>query len=467
MLDARMILRGERPFVDFAYHQPPLHLYLLAAAGKLFGPTLFGFRLLSVASVAATGVLLFMLTRPFVGIVAALLAQAVFLFTPAQMGAFGAVAETPMVLFTVVGVVLLFLGSSRASAYGSAVAFVLALLVKPTCMLMVVAAALSLAWGRAWRRLADFTLAGLIASAIGLGLVFTSTQGRFADVLAFHAAHLGARSAGMWTTIDSGFAETRALLGIATPWQWAWHCFGNFYDVPAAHLSIGVLVLSLAGLPLWVSSYAKSQPALRAFAVAWPASSWILDFAGVDFVSAKYFIPFLAWSSFLVAAVWCLAIRWLRPIARAIIAAAVVLVLATHFRTSLNEHRDPSFYDTADRIAAQYTTVVSFTPMLFAATTIAPGCGFENAALTYGTFGETLLAGSLARFRVSDAQLIGCLRRNPELPIVIDWAFYFFTRPGSALRAYLAGEGADHRLFFSPAAFEQWNRPVLTMRPGE
>ena len=48
---------------------------------------------------------------------------------------------------------------------------------------------------------------------------------------------------------------------------------------------------------------------------------------------------------------------------------------------------------------------------------------------------------------------------------MIDWAFYFFTRPGSALREYLAGEGNDRRLFFSPQALAQWDRPLLSMSP--
>ena len=51
------------------------------------------------------------------------------------------------------------------------------------------------------------------------------------------------------------------------------------------------------------------------------------------------------------------------------------------------------------------------------------------------------------------------------MPVVIDWAFYFFTRPGSRLREYLAGEGSAQRLYFSPDAVQQWDRPLLRMSP--
>src|SRR6185369_5098510 len=80
ILGARFVGRGLRPFVDFAVHQPPLHLYLLALSGKVFGATLFGYRMLSVLSVAGTGFLVFWLVQAFMGPVPALVAQAVYLF---------------------------------------------------------------------------------------------------------------------------------------------------------------------------------------------------------------------------------------------------------------------------------------------------------------------------------------------------------------------------------------------------
>jgi hypothetical protein len=47
--------------------------------------------------------------------------------------------------------------------------------------------------------------------------------------------------------------------------------------------------------------------------------------------------------------------------------------------------------------------------------------------------------------------------------VVVDWAFYIFTRPGSPLRSYLQGEGSQQRIFFSPEARDQWNSPALWM----
>ena len=110
IMDARHVARGHRPFVDFAYHQTPLYPYVLALAGKLAGPTLVGYRTLSLASMAASGLLLFALTRPVVGVFPALAAQIFFLFSQSQIYAISAVPEPVCVALTLLGLVLLFHG---------------------------------------------------------------------------------------------------------------------------------------------------------------------------------------------------------------------------------------------------------------------------------------------------------------------------------------------------------------------
>src|SRR5690606_4441835 len=157
----------------------------------------------------------------------------------------------------------------------------------------------------------------------------------------------------------------------------------------------------------------------------------------------RYFIPFWAFAALLASAWLWLAERMLgrRPVAAA--AAVAVLVLGAHFRATLGSDADPWFWGRSHAIAAEHPTIVSFSPIFFAATGARPGCGFGNSALTYGSFGESfLLTERTRRFQFTDERLIACLRADPNLRVVIDWAFYFFTRPGSALRAYLAGEGS-------------------------
>jgi len=461
IVEARLILQGQRPFVDFIHHQPPLHLYLLALSGKVFGETLVGFRMLSVVSVAGSGVLLFALCRPFVGVFPALAAESVFLFSPSQMHALNAVAEGPMVFFTLLGVVLLFLGRRRVSTVASAVAFVVALLVKPTCLGVVVAAAASLAWSREWRRLIDLALSGIVAAAAAIAWTIVQTQGVYADLLSVQLRRLSGQSVDVFQIFSNeyGFGELRRIFGIETRGQWAMFGFRIFNFYPETYVPLALLLLSLLGVPLWVGKIARRRPALRAFAVLWPASYVVANFFVLPYVSSKYFVPFLSFSAFLLAAVLEVAQRYVGPT----IAAAGWAPLGMFFVSIVTRHLDPWYYGRADWLVHQYPSLVSFSPMMFAATGTEPACGFVNPANSYGYGAQILLASDrMAKFRFSDERLIECLRANPETHFVVDFWFYYFTRPGSPLRDYLRGEGSSQQLFFSPEALEQWDNPYIT-----
>lgn len=465
VLDARFLARGARPFVDFAHHDLPLHLYLLAAAGEVFGPSLFGYRLLSLLSLAASGLVLFALARPFVGTIPALAAQAIFLFSTVQDRSMTAVPETPALLLTLIGAWLLFVRRERWSAWASGAVFVLALLVKPNCLAMIGAAALSLAWAREWRRLADLTIAGVATALAGLAWVAWLSDGIFTDVLRLQLTRIGTHTVGMWA-IDSGFADMRRLGGIATAQHWAWVNVKTFFHWPAETLPAALAALAALAVPVWLLGCGRRQPALQAFVVLWPASYLVLNFLVMDFVSPRYFIPTFGFVA-LLAAGWVWLVERLAGRAVAgILALAGTLALAGLLATSLGHDADHWFWGRSQWIADAHPRVVSFTPIHFAATGTEPACGLSNPALTYGAFGENFLVSERMRgLRVSDASLLACLRADPTLPVVVDWAFYFFTRPGSPLRAYLAGEGERQRLFFSPDAVTQWDRPILHMSP--
>jgi 4-amino-4-deoxy-L-arabinose transferase-like glycosyltransferase len=463
MLDARFIARGERPFADFAHHEPPLHLYLLTLSGKVFGQTVFGYRMLSLVSIAASGFLLFCLVRPFGGAIPALIAETIFLFSPLHTRGLSAVPETPMVACTLLATLLLFVGRRRWTGYAGGVAFVGALLIKPTCLPMVVAAAASLAWARDWRRLRDFAVAGVLGGVAGLTWMLLVSDGAFADILRFQVSRIGTRSISMWS-IDTGFADIRRLAGIETPRQWAVRSFLEFFHWPAEYAPMALFAAALLAVPVWIARL--GDPALRAFVVLWPASWLWADFVGLDFVSPRYFQPFAAFGAFLLAGWPWLAQRWIPAAAVAAAGGVAGLVLAADLRPALAENVDPWYWGRLHWIAREAPTVVSFSPMLFAATGTEPGCGLANAALTWGGFGEAWPQTDRTRgFRFSDERVIACLRARPDVPIVIDWAFYFFTRPGSPLRRYLAAEGSGQRLFFSPEALQQWERPLLQMSP--
>ncbi len=465
MLDARAIQHGQRPFVDFAHHEVPLHLHALSLFGRVFGATPFGYRLLSLVALAASGVALFWLARPFVGAMPALVAEAAFLFSPVQSRALTAVPETPALLCLLVATVLLYTRESRRSAWASGAVFVLAVLLKPQYLVVAAAAALSLVVARQWQRLADFAAAGVLAVLVGVGWVVLASDGIVLDVARFQLTRVTTHRGGMWS-IDSGFADMRRLLGVETPRQWAVIGFQTFFQTRVASTPLALFVLGLLAIPVWVVGCARARPALAAFVVLWPASLLVLNFALMDFASPRYFIPYAAFAAFLLSAWVWLAERALGTWTAGALAAVAGAVLVGQLATTLGSDSDPWFWGRSHAIAEEHARVVSFNPILFAATGTEPGCGLANAALTYGSFGAHFLAAErLRRFRIDDDDLIACLRADPAMPVVIDWAFYFFTRPGSRLREYLAGEGSAQRLYFSPDAVQQWDRPLLRMSP--
>ena len=465
MLDARLLARGRRPFVDFPHHEMPLQLYLLEASGALFGQTVFGYRMLSLLATAASGVVIAALSLPFVGALPALAAEMLFLFSPVQTRALTAVPETPMLLLSLVGMWCLFVGRGGRSAAVAGVVFVLALLTKSTAFPVVVAAATSLVVARDWNRLGAFALAGVTAAVLGLAWSSWLSDGIFLEILRFQLARIGTRQVGMWT-FDSGFRDLMQNAHIDRPSQLALSSFKTFYQVSLESVPLAIVALAFIAVPVWVFRCVRERPAFRAFIVLWPAWSLITNFVVLDFVTPRYFIPFHACAALLSAAwVWLLERRLPSGVV-AVVGLAVGLALAVHTATVLESDRDLWFWGRTQWIAEHHPRVVSFSPIFFAATGSEPGCDLANPALTYGAFGEALLTTPRTRgFRFSDERLIQCLRADPTIPVVVDWSFYFFTRPGSLLRRYLDGEGSAQRLYFSPESVEQWSRPLLRMNP--
>jgi 4-amino-4-deoxy-L-arabinose transferase-like glycosyltransferase len=462
MLEARFILRGLRPFVDFPHHEMPLQLYLLALSGKLFGQTVFGYRMLSLLSTAGSGFLLFLLARPLVGPLPALVSQAVFLFSPVQVRALTAVPETPMLFFSLLGTLLLFMGRDRRAVFAAGVSFVVSLFIKPTSFVVVAAAVFSLAYAREWARLKDLAASGVLAAAGGFALAIYLSDGVLADIMIGQVMRVATRSANMWS-FDSGFADMRRLGGIEKPWQWALVSFGGFYQ---SNLTLALFIVSLLALPIWVLRCVRSRPGLQAFSILWPAFYFALNFVALDFVSARYFMPYQAFSAFLVAGWVWLALRYLPSLIQTIAATVVCLVLVSALATTIGNDRDSWYLGRLHWIAQEYPSVLSFSPMFFAATGAEPACDFVAPVTTYREFGSAVLVTDRTRkFWFSDERLIQCLRDNPQTRVVIDWAFYFFARPGSALREYLAGEGRERRVFFSPDSAWQWDQPVLRISP--
>ncbi len=462
ILQARSILRGLRPLVDFPSVDLSAHLYLTAASAKLFGETLAGCRMLSVLSVAASGILVYCLTRPVGGSIPALAAEGLFLSFPGNTRSLTVVPETPMVLFMLLGIYLLFQREQRWAPYAAGVAFVVAIMIRPLCLVVAAVAAVSLALAGDRRRLGRFVASGFATSLLAIGWGIYVTHGILSELVRYQVERFASHGKGMWA-IDSGMREMMRAKGIDTPFQQAMSAAREFYDFPRTSLPVGLLVASFLGLIVWLRRTIRSNAAFAIFLVLWPTSYLVLNFVGADFPSPRYFIPYLAFSAVLLGGLVATLASRVGRAAACTVAAVACVVLATELVTIIRR-QDAWYFRRAQAIARTYPEVVSFSPIYFAMTRTEPGCGLENPVLTYGSFGDEFLAGpSLRKFAISDDQIIDCLRRNPEVKVLVDVGFYICTRSDSAIRRYLDGEGADRRIFFSRQDRAQWDRAVPSL----
>lgn len=117
LLDARLILQGKVPIIDFAARQP-LFLWLLAALFKVFGASLVVARLfLGVCSVLS-GLLLYGLGKKVVGAEVALVGVAVAALFPFNVvWSVSVITETPAVLFATLSIWLALCALERNSPW--------------------------------------------------------------------------------------------------------------------------------------------------------------------------------------------------------------------------------------------------------------------------------------------------------------------------------------------------------------
>jgi 4-amino-4-deoxy-L-arabinose transferase-like glycosyltransferase len=113
LMDARLLLQGLIPLVDFGSKQP-LYVVLLAGLLRLFGQTLLGGRLLPVLAQAGITVLLYAVGRRVFNIRAGLLAAGIFSFLPlAVIWAPVVKTESPAMLLALLSIYCLIKGMGK------------------------------------------------------------------------------------------------------------------------------------------------------------------------------------------------------------------------------------------------------------------------------------------------------------------------------------------------------------------
>jgi len=434
---AGFVREGQRPYVDFFYHQTPLYPYTLAWVGAVAPDSLFAYRLPSLLATALCGLAVYAFARRLMPAPAALLAPVLFFYPPLQWFGLVALPNAIMLLLSTLGVLLVFAGRRRGTlALGSAV-LVLAVLYKPLAIAAVIAVGAFLVAAPSQRRKVPVVaLTGAAAGAAAWALLHLASDGGFTRMLLLQAGRYSGRGG---FEIMSSFAPFQAVMaehGIETAFQWNVHEHTRTYFTNGwRNANLHLLLLGLAGQLVLLASRDTGLRRAGWLLVAWWAAPFALSLfvwePNWDHYYVQYIPPLAIGGAALLERAWRLETARL-PVRIAL--AALVCVLVTgplQLRQRVDEYWERSVPDTAGQ------TWLTFDPFLNFLTRTHPACGLVDPFNVYAEASLTANAEeeSLARYHFGFDELIECLERDPEIKVGIGyWGSWFVD---DRLRAWL------------------------------
>ena len=450
---AALIRAGQRPYADFMEHQTPLYIYALAAFSLPSPASLFPYRLLSLLATAGSGLVVFHASRRLTPTGAALAAQALFYFATLQRYGLRAMPNALMELFVALGVFGVVFCDGRGAVVAGALALVASLLVKPISLPAVLVVGVTVLAARDRRRkLAPFLVAGLIAAGAAWVALDVASHGAFAEVVRVQLSRISVKRGFDLMSHVSGLRTAAIERGVHTALGW------NLSEHRMAFVSYfpwntgPELVVAAAGGALMLLRRAAAAAVPRHLALApilWAAFPFAFSLFVWEPVWDHYFVQYLAPLSLLAAvtldAAWSVR-RGLGVLTRATLALAAVAYVGLGIVT---RGMDPAWLDRAHEIASEHVPLFTFDPLLAFLAGGAPACGTIDPLNVYGDYSAAALdaQAGLARFKLTAAEVIGCLQDAPEVRIVVDDYFFWFA--DDPLRWYVARAGPGRVIFFS------------------
>ena len=398
---ARLIQQGQVPFRDFFYHQPPLHLALLALL-----PTdhiVWG-RAASLLATALSGRVLFEIARGLFPVAspAALLPVALFYFAALQAYGSMALPNAWMLLFALLAA---WLTLDRERVVGGAAAMVVAVLFKPIAIPLIFALLLALASVPARRREVVPLAATIGAGALlSYAVLHLTSDGAFSDLVRLQAARYADE-----TLLDilKGLPLLRdALLPWSSP---VLNVLYHRHWVTSADLVL--VLLALPGIWLFV----RGNRVGRGAALLWPCW-WLFSVLGViylwdvswDHYHVLYLPPLALFGGFALAA---LARRGL-PGRIATVGLCVAFGVA-NLVTTWQKRQD---YAPVLALRGTEAPLLTFDTTLNVLSATESPCGLLDYLAQRS---PAFLGEPFARFRATSADIVRCLEAEPTILVVV------------------------------------------------
>jgi 4-amino-4-deoxy-L-arabinose transferase-like glycosyltransferase len=458
---ARLVMQGEQPYVDFFHHQTPLYVYTLAAFAAPAADSLLAHRLLSILATATTGFFVYRIAARLLPAHFALVALALFFTAPLQYHGLLALPNALMLTFSTAAVYLVGFCQQRSAVTWGAVLLVVSVLYKPLSIATGVALVLALLLSARERwKLRRFAASGLVAGLAAWGLLHAVSGGLFTELIglqifryadksgfeimssydAFHLMRL--EPSGITSALGFNLDEhRRTLLRFRSTSTTAW-----LVTLAAAGQ---ILVWWRAG-PTWRGR--------RMLVTLW----WLVPMAFTIFVwepswdhyLIQYLPPLVVLATWLLYASWSV-LRGRRAARITVVGAVAAFVVFGPLKMS------QLFFDYARMPYAPGETWLTFDPFLNFISRTEPACGLIDPFNVYGERSLTAGgdSGAFSKFRLEREDLLRCLAEQPKVKVGIGYwgAWFVDERVRAEFDALPPG-----RMAFAPRYF----RPAPPTTPG-
>jgi 4-amino-4-deoxy-L-arabinose transferase-like glycosyltransferase len=424
---ARLMLDGQRPYVDFFYHQTPLYPFTLMAAGWFARDALFSYRLLSLIATVLCGILVYRIARRLMPWGAALIAALIFYCAPLQYFGLVALPNSLMSFLATAGVYLVWFHPDEQDEQAPAVSALAGLLLgasilyKPLSLPIALAVGTAVLLSRQARPRAIWLVVG--AAAIGFGtwaFFHWTSDGQFTRLLELQASRYSAQSG---FDVMSGFEPFRQAIaerGIDSPlgWNLAEHKLAFLTLAPHANLHIAMLALAGQFL-LWSRWGGVRASQHRVLLTLWWGLPFVFCLVVWEPSWDHYFVQYLPPLSILGALfLWRLwSAQKARLISRAVVILLIVYVTVAGAGTLWARRLD---YDSLAKPVAANESWLLFDPFLNFVTGTRPACGLIDPFNVFGRrslIGSSTQSGLTSNFGISTTDLILCLQKERGIKI--------------------------------------------------
>lgn len=457
---AQLVLAGQRPYVDFFYHQTPLYLYTLAAFAAPAPDSLIAYRLLSLLASAAAGLFVFAMARRLLPPWPAVFALILFYTAPLQYYGMLALPNAVMLCFATAGAWLLGVRRGGRNAALGAVLLVLAILEKPLALPMAAAVGIAVLADPTRRRDVGWAAAATLAAAAASWLLFDRlSDGVFTELLGLQAGRFSSKSGfELMRGYPPFLAQLRSHgLHSAVAWNLYEHARSLLLPGPFGNLHL----VALAGFgQVWV---VRRNPA------AWRGHCLLIALLGLLPLVFSLFVWEPSWDHYFVQYLPALsllggaALQALWESSRAPRlgpATAILLVGLGSAAGAAHVGARTADYGRIPRAVVPGEPWLTLDPFLNFVAGTRPACGLIDPFNVYGDRSLIALSNAPAweRFRVDPEDLLGCLEADPSIRIAVGSVRSFFV--DDALGEGLAQlEQADPRRFVRmPLDFKERNR---------